>query len=96
MTKITKDDVDLLARQSNVSMTDAETEQLVVELSKILEYIDQLQELDTTGIEPTYHLSGHANVWREDKITAQTVNRDVLLKLAPESQHNQIKVPKVL
>ncbi len=96
MAKITKDDVDLLARQSNVSMTVEETEQLVVELSKILDYIDQLQELDTEGVEPTYHLSGLHNIWREDAVAEKTVTREALLDLAPDSQNNQIKVPKVL
>ena len=54
-----------------------------------------LDELDTDGVEPTFQLTGLQNVWREDEVK-QNLTREQLLALAPESEDNQVKVPKVL
>jgi len=94
--RITKDDIAHLARLGNVSLTPTEADQLVGELSVVLEYIAQLRTLDTDGVEPTYQLGGLSNVWREDKVDERPISREALLDLAPSIQDNQIKVPKVL
>ena len=52
-------------------------------------------ELDTSGVEPTYQVTGLENVWREDEVQSG-ISRDELLELAPEKQNNQVKVPQVL
>ena len=57
--------------------------------------IEQLGELDTSGVEPTYQVTGLENVWREDEVKPG-ISRDELLELAPEKQNNQVKVPQVL
>ena len=64
-------------------------------MEKIVEYINQLGELDTSGVEPTYQVTGLENVWREDEVQPG-ITRDELLELAPEKQNNQVKVPQVL
>ena len=64
-------------------------------MEKIVEYINQLGELDTSGVEPTYQVTGLENVWREDEVQSG-ISRDELLELAPEKQNNQVKVPQVL
>lgn len=49
------------------------------DLAGIVEYIEQLSELDTSGVEPTYQVSENQNVWREDKIDDYGVKRDTHL-----------------
>lgn len=62
----------------------------------IVDYISQLDELDTSNVEPTYQVFEMENVWREDEILPQEADREALLGLAKEVKDNQIKVPKVL
>ncbi len=96
MTQISLTDVRHLAQLSSLQLDDKEAELLRADLEGILEYIDQLAELDTTGVEPTYQVTDLQNVWREDEIDDYGITRDELLALAPDAENHQIKVPKVL
>jgi aspartyl-tRNA(Asn)/glutamyl-tRNA(Gln) amidotransferase subunit C len=95
MTQISRDDVLSLARLSSLQLTDDEIDGLKNDLGAIVGYITQLNELDTEGVLPTYQVTGLENVWRKDEVK-QGVSRKDLIKLAPESKDEQIKVPKVL
>lgn len=95
-TTITRDDVLHLAQLSNLQLSDGEITSLQADLSNILGYINQLSELDTSGVEPTYQVTDLENVGRDDVVQAYSANREALLALAPEQIDNQIKVPKVL
>ena len=96
MTNLTDDDIRSLAVLSAISVTDEEVENLRGDLSNILDYVQQLDELDTDGVAPTYQVTGLANVSREDEIVEAGVTREQLIALAPEEKEHQIKVPKVL
>lgn len=96
MSTITNDDVRHLAQLSSLQMSDAEAELLRVGIEKIINYINQLDELDTDGVEPTYQVTGLQNVWRDDEIIDSSVSRRQLLALAAEQSDNCVKVPKVL
>ncbi|MEO5949076.1 MAG: Asp-tRNA(Asn)/Glu-tRNA(Gln) amidotransferase subunit GatC [Candidatus Saccharimonas sp.] len=96
MSTITNDDVRHLAQLSSLQLTDDEIAHLQVDLANILAYIDQLNELDTSGIEPTYQVTGLENVWRDDVVQLSEANREVLLALAPDAVDNSVKVPQVL
>ncbi len=96
MSTITTDDVRHLAQLSNLQLADDEVENLRGDLENILGYIEQLGELDTTGVEPTYQVTGLENVWRDDEVQTSSVTRERLLSLAPEQADNSVKVPKVL
>lgn len=96
MSTITTDDVRHLAQLSSLQLSDEEVANLQLDLGNILNYIDQLSELDTTGVEPTYQVTGLENVWRDDEVDTAAVGRDELLKLAPEQVDSSVKVPKVL
>ena len=68
-----------------------------LDIERTLAYIDQLKELDTDSIEPTYQVTGLKNVWRKDVIEKPSPSRDDLLQCAGNNILNsQIKVPKVL
>lgn len=96
MTQISRDDVLHLARLSSLQLSDDEIDALQNDLAGIIGYIEQLGELDTSGVEPTYQVTGLTNVWREDVVDQGDITREQLLALAHESQDNAVKVPKVL
>ncbi len=96
MSTITTDDVRHLAQLSNLQLADDEVENLRADIESILGYIAQLAELDTTGVDPTYQVTGLENVWRDDKVQESGVSREQLLQLAPEEAGHSVKVPKVL
>lgn len=95
-TTISRDDVLHLAKLSSLQLSDDEIESLQNDLGNILEYVKQLSELDTSGVEPTYQVTDLENVWRDDTVQQHAADREKLLVLAPDSAENQIKVPKVL
>lgn len=96
MTQISRDDVLHLAQLSSLQLSDDEISNLQEDLANILTYIEQLKEIDTENVEPTYQVTGLKNVGRQDEIVDYGLNRDDLLAGAPDTQDNQIKVPKVL
>jgi aspartyl-tRNA(Asn)/glutamyl-tRNA(Gln) amidotransferase subunit C len=96
MTQISRDDVLHLAQLSSLQLDETEIEPLQRDLAGIVDYINQLSELDTSGVEPTYQVTDLKNVWREDKVDNYNIDREKLLQLASKSKNNQIEVPKVL
>lgn len=85
-----------LADLSDFSLSEAEVESLGSDLQGIITYISQLDELDTSDVEPTYQVFEMENIWREDEILPQDADREQLLALTKEEKDNQVKVPKVL
>ena len=96
MSKLANDDVRHLADLSSLQMSDAEIESLRADIENIINYVNQLDELDTDSVEPTYQVTRLQNIWRSDEIDAGGVSRQQLLALAAEQSDNCIKVPKVL
>lgn len=94
--EITAKDIDHLAMLSDFSLSDSEKASLKTDLQGIVNYISELDELDTENVEPTYQVFEMENVWRDDEIIPQEADREALLELAPEKAQDQIKVPKVL
>lgn len=93
---VDKETIAHLAELSNFALTDSESTHLVSDINDIIKYISQLDELDTTGIEPTYQVFEMENVWRADEIAEQDATPDELLALTKTTQNHQIKVPQVL
>lgn len=96
MTQISHDDVQHLAQLSNLQLSDEEVSALQIDLENIVGYVQLLDELDTTGVEPTYQVTDLENVWRDDVVNNYGINKETLLALAPAVDAAQIKVPKVL
>ena len=92
---VSLDEVRHLAALSEINLNDNELTSLTTDIDNIVDYINQLDELDTDNVEPTFQLTGLHNVWRDDRIESQ-LPREELLRLAPETEDNQVKVPKVL
>jgi aspartyl-tRNA(Asn)/glutamyl-tRNA(Gln) amidotransferase subunit C len=96
VTTISLDDVRKLASLSALQISDPEAVKLQTELQNILKFVEQLNSVDTTGVEPTYQVTGLENVWRDDEIIDYGLSREALLKNAPNKQDGQIKVKRVL
>ncbi len=96
MSAITIDDVKKLADLSALTVTDDEATALLGQLNEILGFVEQLDSVDTEGLEPTYQVTSLANVMRDDEVIDYGLDRDELLKNAPDQQDGQIKVKRVL
>lgn len=96
MTKISVSDVAKLAKLSALHVDEGDIPALQAELNRILEYIDQLNEVNTDDVEPTYQVNGLSNVTRPDQIIDYGVSQDELLKNVPSAQDKYIKVPRVI
>jgi len=96
MADLTRDDVLKLARLARLTLTDDEIERYRKELNEILKYVEQLQKVDVTGLQPTTQVTGLKNVMREDEIVDYGVTRDDLLRIVPHVQDKQIKVKRMI
>jgi aspartyl-tRNA(Asn)/glutamyl-tRNA(Gln) amidotransferase subunit C len=93
--KITKKEVEYVARLARLSLNEQEKEKMTAQLDSILQYVDTLNKLDTKNIEPTSHVLPLNNVWREDVIRPSTP-RDEILANAPDQAEGFYKVKKVI
>jgi len=94
---LSKLEIQHIVELARLDLTEKEMEIYGCQLGDILNYIDQLKEVDTTGVEPTAQVTGLLNVLREDKILEwdEPEVKDAL-KQAPELEKGQIKVRRVL
>lgn len=82
-----KIDVKKVAKLANLQLTPEEEEKYSEQLSKILEYIDKLNEVNTENVEPTYNVTGLSNVMRPDEVGDCTISSDEALKNASHSKN---------
>lgn len=68
MAKLTKNDVKHVADLSNLTLTDAEIKKFTPQISKIVDFVAKLSEVNTDGVEPTSQTTGLINILREDKV----------------------------
>ncbi len=78
---------------AKLELSDAQKEQAKKDMGRMLDYIDKLGELDTTGVEPMSHVFPVQNVFREDVVTNGDM-RDALLANAPEEKDGMFMVPR--
>ena len=91
-----KIDIGYVAQLARLELPEAQAAQLQTELESIVHYIDELKEVDVTGVEPTAHAARLFNVWREDEVGA-SLPRETMLANAPDTVDGElIKVPQVL
>ncbi len=96
MAKLTRDDILKLAKLACLDINGNEAEQFRHELSKILDYVEQLQEVNIDDLEPTLQVTGLTSVTRPDEIVDYGISREALLKNVPSIKEGQIKVNRVL
>lgn len=82
----------MLAR---LNLTETEKKLFTEQLDSIIQYIDKLNELDTSNVEPTAHVLPIKNVFRKDELRP-SLSRDKALQNAPDSRDGFYKVPKII
>lgn len=87
--------VDKIAELSKLEFKDEEKATIINDMNKMLDFVDQLQELNTDNVEPLIHMSEEFNVLREDE-NVNTIDQDEALKNAPSKDSTYFKIPKVL
>ena len=90
---ITDETIEYVSILAKLELSEEEREQAKTDMSRMLEYIDKLGELNTEGVEPMSHVFPVENVFREDVITNSDI-REQLLSNAPEQKDGMFMVPK--
>jgi aspartyl-tRNA(Asn)/glutamyl-tRNA(Gln) amidotransferase subunit C len=91
------DDARRIATLARIELTTDEVDLFARQLGDILNYVEELRALDTTGVEPTSHPLSAGPVWRADELVP-SLDREALLRGAPDGslRAGLFKVPKVL
>jgi aspartyl-tRNA(Asn)/glutamyl-tRNA(Gln) amidotransferase subunit C len=92
---VTRKEVEHIAELARLQLNEAELEEYTLQLNKILEYVEKLNELDTENVKPLSQPVKGVNVFRED-IVEPSVDRGEALKNAPSKNQEFFKVPKVI
>ena len=92
---VTKKDVEYIAELARLKFKDEELEKFTEQLNEILTYVEKLNELDTTNVEPLSHPVEGSNVFRED-VVKPSLDREEALRNAPDRSELFFKVPKVI
>ena len=90
---ISDETIEYVGILAKLELDDEEKEQAKKDLAEMLDYIDELGELDTTGVEPMSHVFPVHNVFREDVVTNGDDSENIL-KNAPGEKDNMFLVPK--
>ena len=91
---ITIKDVEHVAKLARLELTDEEKELYTKQLGDVLQYVNQMNEVDTSNIEPMSQVVDFVNVMREDKVVYEQTKEE-LMKNAPEQEIGFFKVPKI-
>ncbi|MEM8720551.1 MAG: Asp-tRNA(Asn)/Glu-tRNA(Gln) amidotransferase subunit GatC [Cyanobacteria bacterium P01_G01_bin.39] len=92
---IEREEVRKVANLARLNLTEAEEVEFTTQLNGILEYFDQLSELDTADVPPTTRAIETSNITRADQLTPFPYKED-LLQAAPEQQGEFFRVPKII
>jgi aspartyl-tRNA(Asn)/glutamyl-tRNA(Gln) amidotransferase subunit C len=92
---VTLKEVERIATLARLSFSEGEKEKLTHELNGILQYMEQLNSLDTTNVEPLEHVIELSNVFRADEVRP-CLSREDALRNAPAKTEEFFKVPKVI
>jgi aspartyl-tRNA(Asn)/glutamyl-tRNA(Gln) amidotransferase subunit C len=92
---LTREQVEHVALLSRLALTPEQVERATHQLDGILSYIEKLNELDTTGVEPLSHPLKVQNVFRED-VRKESLSREDALRNAPRQRNGFFEVPPVI
>jgi aspartyl-tRNA(Asn)/glutamyl-tRNA(Gln) amidotransferase subunit C len=91
---ITIKDVEHVAKLARLELTEEEKEKFTTQLGAVLEYVNQMNEVDTSDVEPMAHAIDFSNVMREDKVVYEQTKEE-LMKNAPYEENGFFRVPKI-
>lgn len=93
--KISKKEVEYVARLARLELSEEEKEKFTEQLSQILSYINKLNELNTDKVKATSHVLPLSNIFREDKVK-ESLSQEATLSGAPSKAKGHFKVPKII
>ncbi|MDR1784767.1 MAG: Asp-tRNA(Asn)/Glu-tRNA(Gln) amidotransferase subunit GatC [Endomicrobium sp.] len=92
-----REELETIAFLAKIEIKENEKEKYLKDVGKIVDYIEFLQDPDTTNLKPTTHVTGLRNVWREDVVKACPKEIiDMMLDSSPEKEESFYKVKKVI
>lgn len=95
MAKLSIEQIEHIAKLSRLELTDEEKKLYSEQLSSVLEYVEQLGEVETENVEPTANVTGLSNVWRADAIEKSDITHNDIGQNAPEFKDGSFVVPGV-
>ena len=96
MAQLSRDDVLKLAQLARIDLSDDEVTKFVSEFNAILGYVDLLQTVDVSGLEPTSQVTGLVNVTRKDEVHNYGYKTTELLKNVPRLKNDRIQVQRMI
>jgi len=93
--RITKQDVEHIAWLARIELTEEEKELFTKQFNEILQYFSKLDEIDTDGVPPTYHVIEVSNVFRDDEVQ-ESLNQEEALRNAKRKEKGFFKAPRIL
>jgi len=92
---IDKETVDKIAHLARLELSPGETDEMITDMSKILDFMAKLNEIDTAGVEPLVYMTDEVNVLREDVVEQQITHQEALQN-APKHDEDYFLVAKVI
>lgn len=92
---LTRKEVEHVATLSRLALSDEELQRMTDELGATLQYVEKINELDTSAVEPMAHALSEENVFRPDE-AAEGLSRDEALANAPAQKDGYFKVPRII
>ncbi|MEZ2334449.1 Asp-tRNA(Asn)/Glu-tRNA(Gln) amidotransferase subunit GatC [Mucilaginibacter sp. RCC_168] len=92
---IDKETVEKVAHLARLELSETEKQEMIKDMSKILDFMAKLNELDTTGVEPLVYMTSDVNVLRDDVVKQQITHQEAL-ENAPKHDENYFLVAKVI
>jgi aspartyl-tRNA(Asn)/glutamyl-tRNA(Gln) amidotransferase subunit C len=96
MSSLTREDILKLARLARLKLSDKEVKVFTEEIGAILQYVEQLQNVDLKDTKPTYQVSGLTNVMRDDELVDYHVTPKELMQNAPATHDDHFKVKRMV
>ncbi|GAB5556154.1 MAG: Asp-tRNA(Asn)/Glu-tRNA(Gln) amidotransferase subunit GatC [Schleiferiaceae bacterium] len=93
--KISKEEIDKLAHLSRLELSGEETDKMVEDMTKVLGFVEKINELDLADTKPLTHVTEEVNILRKDEVI-QEISHQEALKNAPDANSDYFKVPKVM
>ena len=90
-----KIDIEKVARLARLELSEGERETFGNQMEQILTYMEQLNRLDTTGVEPTSHAIPIYNIFREDEVKP-SIPQEEVLAIGPDEEDGHFKVPRII
>lgn len=93
--KINENDIQKVAKLARLELSGEEKEEFSKQLNDIIEYVEKINELDTSGVKPADHIVELSNVFRDD-VVQKSIHTAEIEKMAPSFKNGHIVVPKII